>query len=65
MYSDNAQYDSVEGCYPWARETLRLHSADPRQYLYSLEQLEQAKTHDDLWNAAQLQMVNEGKMHVS
>jgi deoxyribodipyrimidine photolyase len=23
----------------------------------------QAETHDNLWNAAQLQMVNEGKMH--
>ena len=36
---------------------------DKREYLYSYEQLEQGKTHDDLWNAAQLQMVGEGKMH--
>jgi deoxyribodipyrimidine photo-lyase len=28
-----------------------------------LEELEQGKTHDDLWNAAQLQVVREGKMH--
>ena len=27
------------------------------------EQFEQAKTHDELWNAAQLEMVNTGKMH--
>jgi deoxyribodipyrimidine photo-lyase len=31
--------------------------------VYSYLQLEQAKTHDALWNAAQRQMVAEGKMH--
>lgn len=31
--------------------------------MYTLEELEVAKTHDDLWNSAQLQMVKEGKMH--
>lgn len=59
----NAHYDSLEGCYEWARETLRVHEADPRSVLYSLDQLEQAQTHDDLWNAAQLQMTRRGKMH--
>ncbi len=36
---------------------------DKRQYVYSLEQFENAKTHDPLWNAAQIQMIKEGKMH--
>ena len=31
--------------------------------MYSLEQFEQAKTHDKLWNAAQLELVHGGKMH--
>lgn len=27
------------------------------------EQLEAGKTHDELWNASQLEMVHRGKMH--
>ena len=29
----------------------------------SRDQLEEANTHDDLWNAAQTQMMKHGKMH--
>lgn len=56
-------YDKLTGAAGWAQETLEVHSSDPRAYLYSLEELEKSKTHDDLWNAAQLQVVTEGKMH--
>ena len=28
-----------------------------------LKQFEQAKTHEDLWNAAQMEMITTGKMH--
>jgi hypothetical protein len=63
--TDNPHYDTLEGCYPWARDSLALHASDPRTHLYSMQQLEGAQTHDDLWNAAQLQMTTEGKMHVS
>ncbi|CAJ1071952.1 CPD photolyase [Xyrichtys novacula] len=59
----NKKYDSVEGAYEWAQKTLKDHAKDKRPYLYSREQLEKAKTHDKLWNAAQYQMVIEGKMH--
>ncbi|XP_058043793.1 deoxyribodipyrimidine photo-lyase-like isoform X2 [Ahaetulla prasina] len=59
----NPNYDKVEGAYDWAKTTLKLHAKDKRPYLYTLEQLEEGKTHDPLWNAAQLQMVHEGKMH--
>uniref|UniRef100_A0A8C6X9W6 Deoxyribodipyrimidine photo-lyase n=1 Tax=Naja naja TaxID=35670 RepID=A0A8C6X9W6_NAJNA len=59
----NPNYDKVEGAYDWAKTTLKLHAQDKRPYLYTLEQLEEGKTHDPLWNAAQLQMVHEGKMH--
>jgi deoxyribodipyrimidine photo-lyase len=59
----NPSYDSLQGAAVWARESLELHNADPRAYVYTQEQLEQAKTHDDLWNASQIQMVKEGKMH--
>nr|QDO16374.1 CPD photolyase [Lingulodinium polyedra] len=57
------KYDSLEGAAGWAQETLRVHEQDKREHLYSEEELEAARTHDDLWNAAQLQMVREGKMH--
>ncbi|XP_078420141.1 CPD photolyase isoform X3 [Cetorhinus maximus] len=59
----NKQYDKIEGAYDWAQKTLKIHSKDQRSHLYTLKQLEDGKTHDPLWNAAQLQMVQEGKMH--
>jgi deoxyribodipyrimidine photo-lyase len=59
----NSAYDKVEGFPSWAKETLNKARADRREYLYTLEEFKQAKTHDNIWNAAQLQMVNTGKMH--
>ncbi|XP_064615560.1 deoxyribodipyrimidine photo-lyase-like [Liolophura sinensis] len=59
----NKNYDKIEGAYDWAKKSLELHKGDKREYLYSREKLEAGKTHDDLWNAAQIQMVREGKMH--
>lgn len=56
-------YDSLDGAAAWARESLELHSSDPREFTYSREQLEGARTHDDLWNASQKQLVHLGKMH--
>jgi deoxyribodipyrimidine photo-lyase len=59
----NPNYDSWECAEPWARKTLIEHTADPRPNRYSFDQLERAETHDDLWNAAQRQMVDTGWMH--
>lgn len=28
-------YDSLEACYDWARDTLRAHANDKREYLYT------------------------------
>jgi len=47
----------------WAEQTLEEHVKDKREYLYSIEEFEQAKTHDSYWNAAQKEMVITGKMH--
>lgn len=44
----------------WAIETLRKHAADPRNPLYTREQLEQAATHDRLWNATQRELLLRG-----
>eukprot|EP00933_Yihiella_yeosuensis_P069731 TRINITY_DN7663_c2_g1_i1.p1 TRINITY_DN7663_c2_g1~~TRINITY_DN7663_c2_g1_i1.p1 ORF type:complete len:561 (+),score=122.84 TRINITY_DN7663_c2_g1_i1:28-1710(+) len=59
----NEKYDQIEGAAGWAQETLKVHLKDKREHIYSEKELENGKTHDDLWNAAQLQMVKEGKMH--
>ncbi len=59
----NPKYDHPEGAPSWARRTLDEHRNDMRPYRYSLEQLEASQTHDDLWNAAQMEMVKRGKMH--
>jgi deoxyribodipyrimidine photo-lyase len=61
FYSD--QYDKVTGAHAWAQKTIEEHKHDAREYLYTKEQLESGETHDDLWNAMQQQMVQEGKMH--
>ena len=59
----NEKYDSLEAVPEWAKKTLRAHKKDKRQYAYTLEELESAKTHDPYWNAAQKEMVIKGKMH--
>ncbi|MFP5205629.1 MAG: deoxyribodipyrimidine photo-lyase [Acidobacteriota bacterium] len=56
-------YDSWECAAPWARNSLLEHAGDPRPYRYSFDQLERGETHDELWNAAQHQMVRDGWMH--
>lgn len=59
----NPNYDSFEGIPRWAKETIKDHASDRRQYLYSLSELENAETHDGYWNAAQEEMRITGKMH--
>src|SRR3984957_14078130 len=56
-------YDSFDCAEPWARKTLMEHARDRREHLYSMEQLERSETRDELWNAAQNQMVKFGWMH--
>jgi len=59
----NELYDTIECTEPWAARTLAKHARDPRPVLYTETQLENAETHDPLWNAAQIQMVEQGWMH--
>jgi deoxyribodipyrimidine photo-lyase len=56
-------YDTFAGFPAWAQDTLNRHREDRREYLYRPEALESARTHDELWNAAQREMVRRGKMH--
>ena len=47
----------------WAKATLRKHAADRRAVVYSLEELEAEVTYDELWNAAQRELVATGRIH--
>ena len=59
----NQNYDSFDGLPNWAKKTLQEHEKDPRKYIYTLEELENAETHDQYWNAAQKEMRIKGKLH--
>jgi deoxyribodipyrimidine photo-lyase len=54
------RYESLPG---WAQRTLAEHAGDPRPSLYELPQLAAARTHDPIWNAAQRQLLREGRIH--
>ncbi|NLE37317.1 MAG: deoxyribodipyrimidine photolyase, partial [Pirellulaceae bacterium] len=59
-HAEPADYDSLPD---WALATLKKHARDRREHVYSLEEFERAATHDRLWNAAQTELVREGRMH--
>ena len=59
----NPHYDSFAGLHPWARATLDQRRGDPRPHLYDAATLEAARTHDELWNAGQHELVSTGRMH--
>ncbi|MCK6461115.1 MAG: deoxyribodipyrimidine photolyase [Planctomycetes bacterium] len=56
-------YDAFESLPDWALRTLGKHERDPREHAYTLEEFAAARTHDPLWNAAQTQLVREGRIH--
>jgi len=56
-------YDEYESLPNWAKKTMEEHKDDKREYVYSLEEFEYSKTHDELWNAAQTQLREEGIIH--
>jgi deoxyribodipyrimidine photo-lyase len=59
----NQNYDNWECAEPWARKTLLEHAGDARPHSYTLAQLERGESADELWNAAQREMVTTGWMH--
>jgi len=56
-------YDNINGAPDWAKKSIEAHRKDKREYIYSQEELQFAKTHDKVWNASQVQLLQEGKMH--
>lgn len=63
MCSQRGDYARFESLPQWAQDTLDKHARDKRKWTYSLEQFERSQTHDPLWNAAQRQLVGEGRIH--
>jgi len=59
----NPYYDSFKSLPSWAQKTLNDHRNDRRDPVYSLSRLERGETDDPYWNAAQSEMVINGKMH--
>ena len=62
MCSREPDYDRYESLPSWAQKTLSDHAGDVRPQIYDLEQFESASTHDELWNAAQRQLVRDGRI---
>jgi deoxyribodipyrimidine photo-lyase len=57
---DYDQFDVIPG---WAKKTLADHETDPREFIYTADELAQATTHDPYWNAAMKEMTCTGFMH--
>ncbi|MEO6603944.1 MAG: deoxyribodipyrimidine photolyase, partial [Polyangiaceae bacterium] len=57
---DHASFASLPN---WAQKTLIEHKSDPRPTTYTRAQLEAAKTYDPIWNAAQRELLREGRIH--
>ncbi len=58
-----AQVESLDVVPDWCKRTMAKHAADPRAFVYSPEQFENAATHDPLWNAAQRELLLRGTIH--
>lgn len=57
------RYDEYDSLPEFAKATLKEHIDDERDYLYDRDTFERGNTHDELWNAAQNQLVTTGQMH--
>lgn len=57
------EYRSYDTLPEWARDTLEAHASDERPWCYALDEFDEARTHDELWNAAQRQLREEGVIH--
>lgn len=59
----NRRFTSLEGLPDWVRRNLAEHADDEREHVYDEREFEEARTHDEIWNAAQRQLVREGRIH--
>ncbi|MEO5816861.1 MAG: deoxyribodipyrimidine photo-lyase [Gemmatimonadaceae bacterium] len=59
----NPHHGSLAALPDWVHRSMRAHADDVREVTYTLEELEDAATHDDIWNAGQRELVETGHMH--
>ncbi|MGC8658102.1 MAG: deoxyribodipyrimidine photolyase [Desulfomonilaceae bacterium] len=63
MCSLRKDFQAYESLPEWALQTLSKHENDEREYLYEIDVLERAQTHDQIWNAAQNELLITGSIH--
>lgn len=63
MCAHEENYDQYESLPDWAQKTLAKHARDRRVEKYSFDEFTHAETGDQLWNAAQRELVREGRIH--
>lgn len=56
-------YDQLDSLPDWVQKTMNEHRDDPREWIYSYDQLKNSQTHDEIWNAAQTQLREDGIIH--
>ncbi len=58
-----SNFDSYDSLPDWSRKTLADHQSDLKEFYYEIDEFENATTHDNIWNAAQKELVRTGKIH--
>ncbi len=56
-------YDQIDSLPDWVQKTMDEHRVDPREHIYTYEELKNSQTHDEIWNAAQTQLREDGIIH--
>ena len=59
----NPRHGTLSALPDWVHRSMRAHAADPREVVYSLDDLDRGATHDAIWNAGQRELVDTGQMH--
>ncbi|HET9211789.1 MAG TPA: deoxyribodipyrimidine photolyase [Thermoanaerobaculia bacterium] len=63
MAAHREDFERYESLPAWARATLEKHERDRRPHLYDRDRFAAGETHDDLWNAAQGELRERGRIH--
>lgn len=59
----NPRHRTLGALPAWCHATLDAHRGDPRRWVYDRAALEEARTHDEVWNAAQRELRQTGIIH--
>jgi deoxyribodipyrimidine photo-lyase len=61
--ANQRDYQSFSSLPEWSQKTLNAHQRDARPKTYTRAELEAACTYDPIWNAAQRELLREGRVH--